>query len=133
MVHLLRHSQTVPLHFRRLVYASIFFIFPTLAFCVVNYGAPSVLISPVALFLTIIYHIVLIVKHNRKDSHKSYDLVWESAGALVCGYIICVLWTAGFIATLYRIFLHNFGGDFHCGFCGCHVGYCCTGYPHWKK
>ncbi|KAH8829809.1 hypothetical protein DL96DRAFT_1590481 [Flagelloscypha sp. PMI_526] len=105
MVHLLNQSQTIPPHLRRLVYASIFLIWPTIVFSLMRLGTLSFFVTPLAFLLTVIYHIVLIVKHNRTVSRQSpqYDLVWTSTGALVCGYIICVLWTAGLAATLFRI------------------------------
>ncbi|KAH8829808.1 hypothetical protein DL96DRAFT_1590477 [Flagelloscypha sp. PMI_526] len=107
MVHLLSHSHTIPIHFRRLVYASIFLIYPTIAFSLVHFGFNTIFITPLAFLLTVVYHIVLIVKHERQASRKTkhQDLVWGSTGALVCGYMICTVWTAGLGMTVFRIAL----------------------------
>ncbi|KAH8829810.1 hypothetical protein DL96DRAFT_1812962 [Flagelloscypha sp. PMI_526] len=152
MVYLLRNSQKIPPHLRRLVYASTLLIFPTLAFCLLQFGFISFLITPVALLLTIIYHIVLIVRHNRRASRQSKhnELVWESTGALAGGYMICTVWTAGLGMTVFRIAwtihvttqfdyypyfstLHHFGSDLHFSFHLGLMGSSRSGYPYQAK
>ncbi|KAH8829807.1 hypothetical protein DL96DRAFT_1590476, partial [Flagelloscypha sp. PMI_526] len=84
-------------------------LIPTTAFSLANVGYLSLWVTPSALALTIIYHIVLIVKHNRRPASRvQHDVLWEATPAIVCGFLLAAAWTAGAImSTLMAAFIYN--------------------------
>ncbi|KAH8829859.1 hypothetical protein DL96DRAFT_1590647 [Flagelloscypha sp. PMI_526] len=103
MVRIIRSPQLVPVHLRRLVYASITLTFPTLAFSLVNFGGLSLWIGPSAIVLTWVYHLVLIIKHNKSSLSSTHELLWETKHALIWGYCLAVIWTGALVMTVVSV------------------------------
>ncbi|KAH8829784.1 hypothetical protein DL96DRAFT_1590402 [Flagelloscypha sp. PMI_526] len=115
MVTIIRQPELVPGHLRRLIYASIVLNFPALGLSLTSMGLSSWFVVPAATLFTWIYHLVLIIKHNKARRLRTSDpiphqLLWQNAWALVCGYAIALVWTAGLLIILQSliIFAHNF-------------------------
>ncbi|KAH8829853.1 hypothetical protein DL96DRAFT_1590638 [Flagelloscypha sp. PMI_526] len=105
MVRIIRQPELVPGHLRRLIYASIILSFITFGLSMGYFGFHTLFVGPIAVVFTWIYHLVLIVKHN-KSYHASnpirLPLLWSTTQALVWGYALAILWTAAFSIILWR-------------------------------
>ncbi|KAH8829860.1 hypothetical protein DL96DRAFT_1590648 [Flagelloscypha sp. PMI_526] len=100
MVQIIRNPQLVPRYLRRLVYTSIILSFITFGVSMVNFGQMSLWISSAAIAFTWIYHLVLIIKHNKSPLSSRHELLWQTKQPLVWGYCLAVLWTFALFATL---------------------------------
>ncbi|KAH8829850.1 hypothetical protein DL96DRAFT_1590632 [Flagelloscypha sp. PMI_526] len=108
MAWIIRQPHLVPRHLRRLVYASILLSFASFAFSMVNYGILAYFTSPIAAFFTWIYHLVLIILHNKRSRPSDpapYRLIWLRSHALVWGYGLAILWTAAFSVTFWTFIM----------------------------
>ncbi|KAH8829861.1 hypothetical protein DL96DRAFT_905798 [Flagelloscypha sp. PMI_526] len=112
MVQIIRNPQLVPVHLRRLVYASIILTFPTFAFSMVRFGELSLWIGTAAILLTWIYHLVLIIKHNKSSISSTHELLWETKHALIWGYCLAVLWTGALVAVIVLMSFIYYDADF---------------------
>ncbi|KAH8829851.1 hypothetical protein DL96DRAFT_905647 [Flagelloscypha sp. PMI_526] len=110
MAWIIQQPRLIPGHLRRLIYASILLSLISFGLSMVHFGGLTLFIAPIAAGLTWIYHLVLIIKHNkscRPSNTSQYQLLWLNTHALIWGYALAILWTAAFSLSVWS-FLTRF-------------------------
>ncbi|KAH8829852.1 hypothetical protein DL96DRAFT_1590633 [Flagelloscypha sp. PMI_526] len=105
MARIIQQPKVIPGHLRRLIYTSILLSFISFGLSMVFFGFFTYFVAPVAAFLTWIYHLVLIIMHNkacRSSDTPKYQLLWLNTHAIIWGYALAILWTAAFSLSVWH-------------------------------